>query len=81
MKMQFTLGLLLPIALAVSAISTLHPIKLDASDMQAIAKPLGNVAIDPTLTCDATYTLAVDCTLNPCTIAVNTFTLTNCTLV
>lgn len=64
MKMQFSLGLLLPLTISVSAISSQPLIKLNATDMEAIAEPLGESGIDPTLTCDATYDLTVDCKFN-----------------
>ncbi|KAF3398739.1 hypothetical protein DPV78_007041 [Talaromyces pinophilus] len=86
MKLSFALGL---ISLAIAGVSADNPYKvpvpLNTNTMGAVIKAAGSpgaAAVDPTLTCDADYTLAFACnaTTGPCTVSVATFTIDNCTL-
>lgn len=65
MKFSFALGLISLIIAGVSGESHLEvPVSLNTSTMGAVIKAAGSPgadAIDPTLTCDADYTLAFNC--------------------
>jgi hypothetical protein len=62
MKLSFALGLLLPlIAAADSANSLAVPVSLNTSTMGAVIKAAGSAVVDPTLTCNADYTLGLTC--------------------
>ncbi|KUL91790.1 hypothetical protein ZTR_01353 [Talaromyces verruculosus] len=63
MKLHLSLGLLLPLSVAVTGIPNAIPVELDANSMGAVAKAAGDAAVapvDPSFVCNVDYTLTVD---------------------
>lgn len=67
MKPQFSLGLLLPLSIAVAGIPNPIPLELSESRMGAVAKAAGDAAVaaDPSFVCNVDYTLTVECKSPP----------------
>ena len=68
MKLHLSLGLLLPLSVAVTGIPNAIPLELDANSMGAVAKAAGDAAVavvDPSFVCNVDYTLTVDCKSPP----------------
>jgi hypothetical protein len=64
MKLQFSLGLLLPFSIAVAGTPNPVPVELSESSMRAVARVAGNTAAaDPSFVCQVDYTLTLDCKL------------------